>query len=69
MVISTSTPGSMTMEVMCFTASEGECRSMMRCVVWGVWREGLWFDVRVWVWGGGMKVEKRGVGVWVWMWV
>merc|ERR1712244_99440 len=29
-VTSTSTPGSMLMEVICFTISEGECRSMTR---------------------------------------
>ena len=30
MVTSTSTPGSIEMEVICFTISDGECRSMRR---------------------------------------
>ena len=30
MVTSTSTPGSMLIEVICFTISDGECKSMMR---------------------------------------
>merc|ERR1719266_3298521 len=38
MVTSTSTPGSMLMEVICFTISEGECRSITRLwiLIWNL---------------------------------
>ena len=43
MVTSTSTPGSMLMEVICFTISEGECRSMT--LLWiRIWKRSHVFE-------------------------
>ena len=53
MVTSTSTPGSMEMEVICFTTSAGECRSMMR-----LWMR-IWNRSHVFVPGGGCGGHER----------
>ncbi|CAD0205269.1 unnamed protein product [Chrysodeixis includens] len=49
MVTSTSTPGSMLMEVICFTISEGECRSITR----------LW--MRIWNLSQVLEPSPQGV--------
>ena len=47
MVTSTSTPGSMLIEVICFTISDGECKSMIR----------LW--IRIWNWNRKINAERH----------